>query len=99
MLLSFSSGGPFRKGLISLSLLQVRAMECIRQLLLRSAEALFLLQLLSQHHVARLVQGLDANLKQALVQLTFHQLVCSEEGDQITTRLISAVMEVSPFII
>ncbi|CAN7098474.1 unnamed protein product [Brassica rapa subsp. narinosa] len=72
---------------------EVRAMECIRQLLLRSAEALFLLQLLSQHHVARLVQGLDANLKQALVQLTFHQLVCSEEGDQITTRLISAVME------
>ncbi|XP_009117869.1 nuclear pore complex protein NUP155 [Brassica rapa] len=72
---------------------EVRAMECIRQLLLRSAEALFLLQLLSQHHVARLVQGLDANLKQALVQLTFHQLVCSEEGDQIATRLISAVME------
>jgi nuclear pore complex protein Nup155 len=72
---------------------EVRAMECIRQLLLRSAEALFLLQLLSQHHVARLVQELDANLKQALVQLTFHQLVCSEEGDQIATRLISAVME------
>ncbi|KAF3588323.1 hypothetical protein F2Q69_00026727 [Brassica cretica] len=72
---------------------EVRAMECIRQLLLRSAEALFLLQLLSQHHVARLVQGLDANLKQALVQLTFHQLVCSEEGDQIATRLISALME------
>ncbi|CAN8293422.1 unnamed protein product [Cochlearia groenlandica] len=72
---------------------EVRAMECIRQLLLRSAEALFLLQLLSQHHIARLVQGLDANLKQALVQLTFHQLVCSEEGDQIATRLISAVME------
>ncbi|WZZ18938.1 hypothetical protein YC2023_112027 [Brassica napus] len=71
---------------------EVRAMECIRQLLLRSAEALFLLQLLSQHHVARLVQGLDANLKQALVQLTFQQLVCSEEGDQIATRLISAVM-------
>ncbi|XP_010501467.1 PREDICTED: nuclear pore complex protein NUP155-like [Camelina sativa] len=72
---------------------EVRAMECIRQLLLRSAEALFLLQLLSQHHVARLVQGFDAYLKQALVQLTFHQLVCSEEGDQIATRLISAVME------
>ncbi|KAF8095111.1 hypothetical protein N665_0341s0035 [Sinapis alba] len=72
---------------------EVRAMECIRQLLLRSAEALFLLQLLSQHHVARLVQGLDSNLKQALVHLTFHQLVCSEEGDQIATRLISAVME------
>ncbi|KAG2297947.1 hypothetical protein Bca52824_034419 [Brassica carinata] len=72
---------------------EVRAMECIRQLLLRSADALFLLQLLSQHHVARLVQGLDANLKQALVQLTFHQLVCSEEGDQIATRLVSAVME------
>ena len=69
-------------------------MECIRQLLLRSAEALFLLQLLSQHHVTRLVQGFDANSQQELVQLTFHQLVCSEEGDRIATRLISALMEV-----
>lgn len=75
-------------------LLQVRAMECIRQLLLRSSEALFLLQLLSQHHVTRLVQGFDANLRQALVQLTFHQFVCSEEGDRLATRLISALMEV-----
>lgn len=69
-------------------------MECIRQLLLRSAEALFLLQLLSQHHVTRLVQGFDANLRQELVQLTFCQLVCSEEGDRLATRLISALMEV-----
>lgn len=74
--------------------LQVRAIECIRQLLLRCAEALFLLQLLSQHHVTRLVQNIDANEQQALVQLTFHQLVCSEEGDQLATRLISALMEV-----
>ena len=85
-------------GLISVSykslVLQVRAMECIRQLLLRSAEALFLLQLVSQHHVTRLVQGFDANLRQALVKLTFHQLVCSEEGDRLATRLISALMEV-----
>ena len=69
-------------------------MECIRQLLLRCSEALFLLQLLSQHHVTRLVQAFDANLLLALVQLTFHQLVCSEEGDQLATRLISALMEV-----
>ena len=69
-------------------------MECIRQLLLRSSEALFLLQLLSQHHVTRLVQGFDANLRQALVQLTFHQFVCSEEGDRLATRLISVLMEV-----
>jgi nuclear pore complex protein Nup155 len=41
-----------------------------------------------------LVQGFDANLRQALVQLTFHQLVCSEEGDRLATRLISALMEV-----
>ena len=74
--------------------LQVRAMECIRQLLLRSAEALFLLLLVSQHHVTRMVQGFDANLHQALVQLSFHQLVCSEEGDRLATRLISALMEV-----
>ncbi|OMO93980.1 Nucleoporin protein [Corchorus olitorius] len=76
-----------------LAAMEVRAMECIRQLLFRSAEALFLLQLLSQHHVTRLVQGFDANLRQALVQLTFHQLVCSEEGDRVATRLISALME------
>lgn len=69
-------------------------MECIRQLLLRSGEALFLLQLLSQHHVTRLVQGFDSNQQQALVQLTFHQLVCSEDGDRLATRLISALMEV-----
>ncbi|GMP93212.1 hypothetical protein CsSME_00043148 [Camellia sinensis var. sinensis] len=76
-----------------LAAMEVRAMECIRQLLLRCAEALFLLQLLSQHHVTRLVQNLDANLRQQLVQLTFHQLVCSEEGDGLATRLISALME------
>ncbi|EEF36426.1 protein with unknown function [Ricinus communis] len=76
-----------------LAAMEVRAMECIRQLLLRSSEALFLLQLLCQHHVARLVQGFDANLVQALVQLTFHQLVCSEEGDRMATMLISALME------
>lgn len=69
-------------------------MECIRQLLLRSAEALFLLQLISQHHVTRLVQAFDANLRQSLVQLTFQQLVCSEEGDQLAMMLISAIMEV-----
>ncbi|XP_044489198.1 nuclear pore complex protein NUP155 [Mangifera indica] len=76
-----------------LAAMEVRAMECIRQLLLRSAEALFLLQLLSQHHVTRLVQGFDANLQQQLVQLTFCQLVCSEEGDRLATRLISTLME------
>lgn len=75
--------------------LQVRAMECIRQLLLRSAEALFLLQLLSQHHLTRLVQGLDDSFRQAIAQLTFHQLVCSEEGDNLATRLISALMQVN----
>lgn len=76
-----------------LAAMEVRAMECIRQLLLRSAEALFLLQLVSQHHVTRLVQGFDANLRQQLAQLTFHHLVCSEEGDGLATRLISALME------
>ncbi|WVZ26524.1 hypothetical protein V8G54_005068 [Vigna mungo] len=76
-----------------LAAMEVRAMECIRQLLLRSGEALFLLQLLSQHHVTRLIQGFDSSLQQTLVQLTFHQLVCSEEGDHIVTRLISALME------
>lgn len=76
-----------------LAAMEVRAMECIRQLLLRSSEALFLLQLLSQHHLTRLVESFDANLRQALVQMTFNQLVCSEEGDQLATRLISALME------
>lgn len=69
-------------------------MECLRQLLLRSSEALFLLQLLSQHHVTRLIQGFDADLRRALTQMTFHQLVCSEEGDMLSTRLVSALMEV-----
>lgn len=78
--------------------LQVRAMECIRQLLLRSAEALFLLQLLSQHHLTRLVQGLDDSFRQAIAQLTFNQLVCSSEGDNLATRLISALMQVIDFV-
>lgn len=69
-------------------------MECIRQLLLRCGEALFLLQLLSQHLVARLIQSFDATTRQAVAQLSFHQLVCSEEGDRLATRLISALMEV-----
>jgi len=69
-------------------------MECLRRLLRRSSEALFLLQLISQHHVTRLIQGLDSNLCQRLVQLTFNQLVCSEEGDQLAMQLISRLMEV-----
>nr|GMD16734.1 nuclear pore complex protein NUP155 [Ipomoea batatas] len=76
-----------------LAAMEVRAMECIRQLLLRCSEALFLLQLLSQHHLTRLVQNFDANMKLALLQLTFHQLVCSEEGDRLATRFISVLME------
>ncbi|KAL1568628.1 nuclear pore complex protein NUP155-like isoform X1 [Salvia divinorum] len=76
-----------------LAAMEVRAMECIRQLLLRCREALFLLQLLSQHLLARLIQNFDANTRQAVVQLTFQQLVCSEDGDQVATRLISALME------
>ncbi|KAJ0981266.1 hypothetical protein J5N97_009521 [Dioscorea zingiberensis] len=76
-----------------LAAMEVRAMECLRRLLRRSSEALFLLQLISQHHVTRLVQGLDSNLRQKLVQLTFHQLVCSEEGDQLAMQLISRLMQ------
>jgi nuclear pore complex protein Nup155 len=72
----------------------VRAMECLRRLLRRSGEALFLLQLICQHNVARLAQTLGNDLRKKLVQLTFHQLVCSEDGDQLAMRLISALMEV-----
>lgn len=76
-----------------LASMEVRAMECVRQLLLRCGEALFLLQLVSRHHVTRLIQSFDLNTKHALIQLTFHQLVCSEEGDRLATRLVSALME------
>ncbi|CAH9104947.1 unnamed protein product [Cuscuta epithymum] len=76
-----------------LAAMEVRAMEGIRQLLHRCGEALFLLQLLSQHHLTRLAINFDDNMKHALVHLTFHQLVCSEEGDKLATRLISALME------
>lgn len=70
-------------------------MECLRRLLRRSGEALFLLQLIFQHNVARLAQTLGIDLRKKLVQLTFHQLVCSEDGDQLAMRLISALMEVN----
>jgi hypothetical protein len=73
----------------------VRAIECLRRLLRRSGEALVLLQLICQHNVARLVQTLGNDLRRKLVQLTFHQLVCSEDGDQLAMRLISSLMEVA----
>ncbi|XP_066397154.1 nuclear pore complex protein NUP155-like isoform X2 [Miscanthus floridulus] len=76
-----------------LAAMEVRAMECLRRLLRRSGEALFLLQLICQHNVARLAQTLGNDLCKKLVQLTFHQLVCSEDGDQLAMRLISALME------
>ncbi|KAK9925018.1 hypothetical protein M0R45_033359 [Rubus argutus] len=77
-----------------LTAMEVRAMECIRQLLLRSSEALVLLQLLSQHDlITRMAKDFDANLQKALVQMTFQQFVCSEEGDHLATRLASSLME------
>ncbi|ONL95303.1 Nuclear pore complex protein NUP155 [Zea mays] len=76
-----------------LAAMEVRAMECLRRLLRRSGEALFLLQLICQHNVARLAQTLGNDLCKKFVQLTFHQLVCSEDGDQLAMRLISALME------
>ncbi|KAL6867408.1 hypothetical protein ACP4OV_015432 [Aristida adscensionis] len=76
-----------------LAAMEVRAMECLRRLLRRSGEALFLLQLICQHNVARLAQTLGNDLRKKLIQLTFHQLVCSEDGDQLAMRLISALME------
>jgi nuclear pore complex protein Nup155 len=69
-------------------------MECLRRLLRRSGEALYLLQLVSQHNVTRLVQQLDPASRQKMVQLTFHQLVCSDEGDRMASKLISNLMEV-----
>eukprot|EP00249_Psilotum_nudum_P022603 c28579_g1_i1 orf=2-2734(-) len=76
-----------------LSVMEVRSMELIRRLLRRSGEALLLLQLLSQHHIARLAQAVDPSTRRMLAHLTFHQLVCSEEGDQIVTHLVAALME------
>ncbi|TKW04495.1 hypothetical protein SEVIR_7G113200v4 [Setaria viridis] len=76
-----------------LAAMEVRAMECLRRLLRRSGEALFLLQLICHHNVVRLAQTLGNDLRKKLVQLTFHQLVCSEDGDQLAMRLISALME------
>jgi nuclear pore complex protein Nup155 len=70
-------------------------MECLRRLLRRSGEALFLLQLMCQHNVARLAQTLGDDLRKKSVNLTFHKLVCSEDGDQLAMRLISALMEVT----
>ncbi|KAI0494950.1 hypothetical protein KFK09_025096 [Dendrobium nobile] len=76
-----------------LAAIEVRAMECLRRLLRRSSEALFLLQIVYHHHVTRLVQALDSNVRQKLVHLTFNQLVCSDEGDQLAMQLISGLME------
>lgn len=76
-----------------LAAMEVRGMECIRRLLRRSGEALRLLQLLQQHHVARLAHSLDQSQRRQLAQLTFHQLVCSGDGEQIATRLVAALMK------
>jgi nuclear pore complex protein Nup155 len=75
-------------------IVQVKGMECVRKLLQRSAEALRLLQLLQYHHVSRLAQSLGAPTREQLAQITFRQLVCSQDGEQIATRLVAALMEV-----
>ncbi|WOL20105.1 nuclear pore complex protein [Canna indica] len=76
-----------------LAAMEVRAIECLRRLLRRSGEALFLLKFISEYHLSHLVQGLDVNLCQKLLKMTFHQLVCSEEGESLALQLISALME------
>ncbi|KAL3691956.1 hypothetical protein R1sor_005607 [Riccia sorocarpa] len=73
--------------------MEVRGLECIRRLLRRSGEALRLLQLLQHHHITRLSQSLEPQVRKPLSQLTFHQLVCSAEGEHVATRLVAALME------
>ncbi|KAL2622102.1 hypothetical protein R1flu_002307 [Riccia fluitans] len=73
--------------------MEVRGLECVRRLLRRSGEALRLLQLLQHHHIARLSQSLEPQVRRQLTQLTFHQLVCSVEGEHVATRLVAALME------
>ncbi|KAJ3674127.1 hypothetical protein LUZ60_006119 [Juncus effusus] len=76
-----------------LAAMEVRAIDCLRRLLRRSGEALYLLQIVSQHNVSRLAQQMDSDARQRLAQLSFRQLVCSDEGHQLAAALISNLME------
>ncbi|KAL1197455.1 Nuclear pore complex protein [Cardamine amara subsp. amara] len=69
------------------------SMECCRHLILRSAEALFLLQILSRFDIPIFPRSYEESLRRALIELEFHQLVHSEVDDQIAKVLISAIME------
>eukprot|EP00850_Spirogloea_muscicola_P020557 SM000219S06702 [mRNA] locus=s219:133506:144913:- [translate_table: standard] len=76
-----------------LGAMEARSMECVRRLLRRAGEALQLLALLSQHHLARLAAQLDAHDRRQLAALSFRQLVCSPEGDAVASKLIAALMQ------
>ncbi|KAL1221598.1 Nuclear pore complex protein [Cardamine amara subsp. amara] len=94
-----SSGGELanvRQGLPDVWNEDVRSMEFCRHLIIRSAEALFLLQILSRHDIAICTWGCEESLRRTLLQFEFRQLVHSEEGDQIAKVLVSAIMEKEP---
>eukprot|EP00850_Spirogloea_muscicola_P013590 SM000093S24401 [mRNA] locus=s93:175800:183708:+ [translate_table: standard] len=76
-----------------LGAMEARSMDCVRRLLRRAGEALQLLALLSQHHLARLAAQLDAQDRRQLAALSFRQLVCSPEGDAVASKLIAALMQ------
>ncbi|EFH64513.1 hypothetical protein ARALYDRAFT_893717 [Arabidopsis lyrata subsp. lyrata] len=65
------------------------SMECCRHLIQRSAEALFLLQILSRHDIAISSQMFE----ESLLHLEFRHLVISGDDDKIAKVLISALME------
>ena len=63
-------------------------------MLRRTSEALRLLLLLSQHHFSRLAHALPPAHLPALRSATLHSLVCEEQGDELASQLIAALMQV-----
>ena len=74
-----------------------RRMGALASLLTRSAEALKLLQMLSERDFNQLVNSKKVRLEQRerLTSLTFSQLAVSGEGNEIARSLIEALLEIT----
>ncbi|KAK9748427.1 hypothetical protein RND81_02G056700 [Saponaria officinalis] len=84
--------GKFFNEILLLPIFLVRV-YIFHTVLLGSSEALFLLQFLSKHDLTRLFQSFDIYLGYKLLYLSFANLIYSEKGQMLITRLISTLLE------
>lgn len=66
--------------------------DAVGGLIVRAAEACFLLRTLGEHHMPRLASRLDEPMRGRLLPLTLRDWVCSREGDAVAAQLISVLV-------